>query len=83
MEFVHQQNAEELNNASKEKIGFGGQDIGGFAVGNSQSVFQRTDRTFYAGSTAVYLSKVWIVTGYARIQAQIFIEGHIDTATTF
>lgn len=43
MEFVRQQNAEELNDAGKKEIGFGGQDIGGFAVGNSQSVFQRTD----------------------------------------
>jgi len=35
MEFVRPQNAEELDDTSKEQIGFGGQNIGGFAVGNA------------------------------------------------
>ena len=43
MEFVRQENAEELDNAGKKQIGFGGQDIGGFAVGNAQRVFQGID----------------------------------------
>jgi len=41
MEFVRQQDAEKLDDASKEQISFGGQNIGGFAVGNTQSVIQR------------------------------------------
>ena len=39
VEFVCQQDTEQLNNAGEEQIGFGGQYVGGFAVGNAQSIF--------------------------------------------
>lgn len=38
MEFVRQKNAEELNNSGKEDVGFGGQYVGGFSVGDAQSI---------------------------------------------
>ena len=39
VEFMGQQDAEQLNNAGEEKICFGGQHVGGFTVGDAESVF--------------------------------------------
>lgn len=40
VEFVCQQDAEQLNDAGEEKISLGGQYVGGFAVENAQNIFQ-------------------------------------------
>lgn len=37
VEFIRQQDAEQLDNACKKEISFGGQYVGCFAVGNAQS----------------------------------------------
>lgn len=39
VEFVCQQDTEQLNDTSEEKIGLGGQYVGGFAIGNAQNIF--------------------------------------------
>lgn len=83
MEFMCQKDTEELNNASEEQICFCCDHIGDFAVGNAQGIFQRVNRALHTGPAAVDLEKSGIISGDTRIQAQIFVERHINAAAIF
>lgn len=67
MEFISQHDTDELDDASEEEVSFGCKDIGSFSVGDPQSVFQRTNGSFHAGTAGIDLSKGRIVAGDARI----------------
>ena len=83
VEFVRQQDTEQLNDAGEEEICFGSQYVGCFAVGNAQSIFQGVNGAFHAGATVVNQGKRGIISGNARIKPEIFVERHVNTAPVF
>ena len=83
MEFVGQQDTEQLNDTSKEEIGFGGHYVGCFPVGNAQSILQRVNGAFHTGTAVVNQHKRGIIPGNARVEPQIFVERDINAAPIF
>ena len=83
MEFIRQQDTEQLNDTGKEKIGFGGQHVGSFSVGNAQSILQGVNGAFHTGAAVVNQRKRGIIPGAARVEAQIFVERDINAASIF
>lgn len=83
MKFMCQKNTEELNNTGEEQICFCCDHVGGSAIGNAQGIFQRVNRALHAGPAVIDLGKSGIVSGDTRIQAQIFVERHINAAAIF
>lgn len=72
-----------MNDTGEEEIGFGGQYVGGFTVGNAESVFQRVNRALHTGAAVVNLSESGIIARNARIEAQILVERNINAAAVF
>ncbi len=83
MEFVRQQDTEQLNDTGEEEIGFGSQYVGGFPVGNAQRILQRVNGAFHTGAAVVNQRKSRIVAGNARVEPQIFVERDINAAPIF
>ena len=83
MEFIRQQDAEQLDNARKKEIGFGGQYVRCFAIGNAQSILQRVNGALHTGAAIINQRKRGIIPGNARVEPQIFAEGHINAAPIF
>ena len=83
VEFIRQEDAEQVDNASKKEIGFGSQNVGCFAIGNAQSIFQRVNGSLDTGAAVVNQRKRRVIPGNARVEPQVFAEGHINAASVF
>lgn len=83
VEFVRQQDTEQLNDTGEEKISFGGQYVGCFSVGNTQSILQRVNGAFHTGAAIVNQRKRGIIPGNAGAEPQIFVERDINAAPIF
>ena len=83
MEFVRQQNAQELDNAGEEQTRFCGEDIRCFSVGDAEGIFEGIDGTLDGGAPAVDGYEVFGITRQTGIEAQILVGINVDTFAVF